>query len=190
MSVAGHHEELCERARRWLRSNRRCEPVFSNVASCGEIPDAIGWSSTWKHRGSIVVECKASLSDFHADKWKYTMFVYPGRSTIYSAKYHGGVKRLKEEGYVEQSISSMGDYRFFMCYAGVIPVEVVEKHRPDHGLLWVDGRRVRILREAPRREEPAVDLRSEIRFLRFAIINGKPVYAEPPEVESQQELGL
>ena len=51
------HEQLCERARRWLSGTRRCDPVFSGIASCDEIPDAIGWSSRYGWYGSTVVEC-------------------------------------------------------------------------------------------------------------------------------------
>lgn len=64
------HAELCARAVQWLRGTRRCYPVLSGIASAGEVPDAIGWSSKWSHAGSILVECKMSLSDFHRDKRK------------------------------------------------------------------------------------------------------------------------
>jgi hypothetical protein len=196
MGIEGHHEELCERARRWLRTNRRCEPVFSNIASCGEIPDAIGWSSSWKHQGSILVECKASLSDFHADKWKYIRYKHPTfDSHVSVGPAWRSVRELEKEGYTPVPIANMGDFRFFMCYAGVIPLEIVEKSRPDHGLLWVDGRRVKVLREAPKREESLVDLRSEIRYLRFAIINGKQAYIadeteQPNLTPAAGEMGI
>lgn len=62
-----------------------------------------------------------------------------------------------------------------MCSPGVLSAELVEKHAADHGLLWVEGRRVRILREAKRRET-LVDKDGEIRYLRFAIINRKAPY--------------
>lgn len=169
-----NHEDLCERARRWLAGNRRCEPVFSNIASCAEIPDAIGWSSSYKHRGSIVVEAKCSVSDFHADRKKYIAwkdpefnFTYPGSRV--------SQKEATERGYALIPLAAMGDYRFFICEDGVISLDLVEKHRPDHGLLYVRGRKTVVVREAPRRE--LVDKDGEIRYLRFAIINGKEPYA-------------
>ncbi len=61
------HEALCGRGANWLQSNRRCEPVLYGLAVTPEIPDVIGWSSVRKHRGSIVLECKASRSDFRRD---------------------------------------------------------------------------------------------------------------------------
>jgi hypothetical protein len=64
------HAELCERAVRWLSGSRRCNVVLSGIASTREIPDAIGWSTSREFYGSIVVECKSSLSDFRRDHLK------------------------------------------------------------------------------------------------------------------------
>jgi hypothetical protein len=64
------HTELCERACSWLRGSRRCGVVLSGIASTEEIPDAIGWSTSWRKSGSTVIECKVSLSDFRRDKLK------------------------------------------------------------------------------------------------------------------------
>jgi len=75
------HAELVERAMNWLAS-RRCAPIFNNCASCAEIPDAIGWSSSYKHRGSLVIECKASRSDFYADKKKRFRWKAPDSETL------------------------------------------------------------------------------------------------------------
>lgn len=176
------HEELCERARRWLSGTRKCEPVFSGCASCDEIPDAIGWSSSWKFRGSHVVECKTSVSDFYADQRKYVMWR--------SVKWDHLLRRVSQQeidkgDYVKEVASRMGDYRFYMCEPGVIAVQLVEKHAPDHGLLYVEGRRVSVVRSAPRREGP--HYAAEVRFLRFAIINGK----KPHEIaQSAGRVGL
>ena len=68
--IAGpSHEQLVERAGRWLRGTMRCNVVLlePGYGSVGEIPDAIGWTSDGV---SIVVECKASRSDFLADRNK------------------------------------------------------------------------------------------------------------------------
>jgi len=59
------HFELVEAAKKWLRG--KCTVVITEMASAGgEIPDAIGWHTSW----SIKIECKASRSDFLSDKNK------------------------------------------------------------------------------------------------------------------------
>lgn len=64
------HSQLVERAVRWLYNTKHCHLVLTGNACAGEIPDAIGWSRLSTIDGSIVVECKTSLSDFHRDKRK------------------------------------------------------------------------------------------------------------------------
>lgn len=141
------HNELCLRAVQWLRGTRRCNPVYSLNASCAEIPDAIGWSSTYGWRGSTVIECKTSIADFYADQRK---------------RFRWGLKT---------EVSRMGDYRFYLCEPGIITPELVANKAPDHGLIYRYGHAMKIVIPAPRRE--TVDKDSEIRYLRFAIINGK-----------------
>ena len=88
------HRQLVERARNWLLGSERVRVVVSEWnASTMEHPDAIGW-----HTGgqSVVIECKASLSDFRADKKK------PFR--------------------VHESMG-MGNKRYFLAPKGLIPVE-------------------------------------------------------------------
>lgn len=173
------HEKLCERARRWLSGTRRCEPVFSNIASCQEIPDAIGWSSCYGWAGSTVVECKTSRSDFHADRRKYLAYEDPNEKWKMKWKIPMGrvsPERAKQCGYRLIEYPRMGDFRYFMCESGVLPVDLMEKHCPDHGLLYVEGRRVRIVRPAPRRIPAMIDKDGEIRYLRFSIINRKNPY--------------
>jgi hypothetical protein len=163
------HEQLCVRARRWLSGTMRCKPVFSNCASCSEIPDAIGWTSRYKYHGSIVVECKTSRSDFYSEKKKWFFW----KHTKHGYKY--GSDRLSEkealaEGYEKVLVPRMGNFRYFFCLPDIITTEMLS-HHPDHGLLYLQGRQVRIIVPAPRRPDP--DYESEIRFLRFAIINQK-----------------
>lgn len=158
------HEELEVRAQRWLRGHMRCDPVFSRCASCREIPDAIGWTSWYKFHGSVVVECKASRSDFMRDEDKYIEY----------RDQWGPVRSRSKRGMgpLERRIlPRMGDFRYYLCAPGVIQPEAVETRAKDHGLLYVEGRRVRIVKEPTRREN--VDYASEVRFLRFAILNGK-----------------
>ena len=170
------HDELCERARRWLSGTRRCHPVFSQCASCEEIPDAIGWSSAWGWKGSTVIECKTSVSDFRADKKKRFMWKHPQHDWRFGMDRFSK-KRAKEDGYELVEVPMMGDYRFYFCEAGVLPESMVAEQAPDHGLIYKEGQWIRIVRPAPKRE--MVDKDSEIRFLRFAIINAKKPY-EPP----------
>ena len=69
--IEATHSDLCDAAVCWLYGSARCNVALSGIASAREIPDAIGWSSQSRvHIGSIVVECKRSLADFHANKYK------------------------------------------------------------------------------------------------------------------------
>jgi len=67
--VAVTHADLVKRAGRWLRGTRKCKVVAEELRgwSIDEFPDAIGWTPKGY---SIIVECKTSRSDFHADKRK------------------------------------------------------------------------------------------------------------------------
>lgn len=64
------HEALIGRGATWLQRTLRCEPVFHGLSTGPEIPDVIGWTSMWKWRGSVVLECKVSRSDFLRDRKK------------------------------------------------------------------------------------------------------------------------
>ncbi len=87
------HESLRKRAVQWLTKTKHCSVVLSEmVTGAWEIPDAIGW-----YLGtSIVVECKVSRSDFHANKNKPTIR------------------------------AGMGNQRFFMVPAGLLNESDVE----------------------------------------------------------------
>ncbi len=171
------HEELCERARRWLAGSRRCNPVFSGIASCDEIPDAIGWSSCYGWRGSTVVECKTSLSDFRADQRKYLAYSHPQYGVSSARRMNAAV--AERAGYVRICLPRMGDFRFYLCEPGVLTAELIEQHAADHGLIYAEGsRRLVIVRPAPRRAAETVAKDGEIRYLRFAIINTKPPYPQ------------
>ena len=98
------HEELRKAAVRWLTNSKKCSVVLSEmVSAAGDIPDAIGW----KYGFSYMVECKASRSDFHANK----------------NKPH------------ERVNSGVGCNRFFLCVPEIIKVEDLEGS--DYGLLWL-----------------------------------------------------
>ena len=62
-----NHDDLVERAARWLAGSKKCSIVITEMGSAAsEIPDAIGWNGAH----STLVECKTSKSDFKNDKWK------------------------------------------------------------------------------------------------------------------------
>lgn len=110
------HEELVRRAVRWLRNTRGCGVVFAElVTSAQSIPDAIGW----KAGGSMLVECKASRSDFFADKRK---------------AYH----RTKQYG--------MGDERYYMVPSGLVSANELPA---GWGLLYAHPKTVRVVVSAP-----------------------------------------
>jgi len=62
------HKQLVQLAKLWLMKSKGCNPVFTEKGSAqnSEFPDAIGWESS----DCLIVECKVSVSDFHADKNK------------------------------------------------------------------------------------------------------------------------
>ena len=66
-----NHTELVTRAVKWLRNYFHCRVILSELVaytdSC-ETPDAIGWV----FNQSILVECKANLADYYADRKKYS----------------------------------------------------------------------------------------------------------------------
>lgn len=59
------HSELVKHAARWLQT-RRNSVVITELATHDEEPDAIGWRG-WH---STLIECKASVADFRADRRK------------------------------------------------------------------------------------------------------------------------
>jgi hypothetical protein len=96
------HSYLCGIARQWLRlpssrGGHGCQIVINEgrAGHCGgESPDSIGFRATGIFDGSFLVECKASRSDFLADKYK------PHRQSL-----------------------GMGKYRYYLCPEGMITVE-------------------------------------------------------------------
>lgn len=105
------HAELVLAAGRWLRGAGRCTVVLEELCAAtgnGENPDAIGWYSTQ----TLLIECKASRSDFLADR-KKSFRMDPSRG--------------------------MGSYRYFMAPKGMLRSDEIPGR---WGLLEVSGRRV------------------------------------------------
>lgn len=94
------HDELVERAVRWLKGTGKCGVAVPELVTyASENPDAIGW----KDQGltSIMIECKISRADFLADRKKW-------------------VRRQAERG--------VGDLRYYMTIDGVISPEELPKN--------------------------------------------------------------
>jgi hypothetical protein len=120
MSQKFTHEQLRKSAVRWLTVTKRCSVILSElVSSAMEIPDAVGW----KNGFSFLVECKASRSDFLANKHKCCI----------------------------RSGRGVGNHRFFLCAEDVITTLDLEGE--DWGLLWVcESGRIKLIKEAVHRE--------------------------------------
>lgn len=105
------HADLVKRADKWLKFNQRCNVIFLEWygGRQREIPDAIGFK---KNSKSVLVECKASYSDFKADEEKY---------------------------FRKRMAYGMGDFRYYMAPPGIIPIEELPK---GWGLLEVYDKKV------------------------------------------------
>lgn len=90
------HDDLVERAKRWLKNSCGCSVTLTEMVAytpSGEIPDAIGWVGG----KSILVECKASRSDFLKDRKK------PFRNPDF-----------------QKAIPGMGAWRIYLTPPGII----------------------------------------------------------------------
>jgi hypothetical protein len=110
------HADLIALAATWLR-RKGCGVVITDMASGSpETPDAIGWHNQW----SFLIECKASRSDFLADRKKF--FRRP-----------------------EYSDRAMGSYRYFLAPEGLLKPDEIPR---PWGLLEAKARRVQITKAA------------------------------------------
>lgn len=93
------HDELIERAERWLKNTFHCRVVLVELVAytlTGETPDVIGWVNN----RSILVECKSNRADYLADK----------------------KKRARQEGF-----RALGHWRFYLTPPNIImPSEIPE----------------------------------------------------------------
>lgn len=112
------HADLVIRAEKWLRAAnfKVAFREFHARTSTGEKPDAIGWG----HGVSVMIECKATRTDFLADKRK-------------------PFRRDPSKG--------MGDFRIYLCPTGLIrPYEIPE----GWGLLYASAKQIRRIHGLPR----------------------------------------
>ncbi|PYY02618.1 MAG: hypothetical protein DMG64_10975 [Acidobacteria bacterium] len=127
------HLRLIEEAVRWLRSKYRCSIVLSEQScSSGETPDAIGWKG---QNHSVVIECKVSRSDFHADALK------PWRTDPQHA---------------------LGCERFYLAPAEMISVDELSC---GWGLLEVRGREIRVMQKSKKNLRTSEGLANEMNLL-------------------------
>lgn len=102
------HRKLVEAAYKWILKNASCGVAFKELytnACNREYPDVIGFGA-WGH--SVLIECKMSRSDFHADKKK-------------------PFRQKPEEG--------MGTQRFYCCPTGLLKKEEMPE---GWGLIYVN----------------------------------------------------
>lgn len=128
------HQDLIGLASKWLANQGRCFLVVTDLVTvAGETPDAIGWNSY----GSILVECKASRSDFRADKQKFPRRIKDGKTA-----------------------KAIGSERYYFAPQGIIPRDEL---LPGWGLLEVSGSgKIRCVEKSERHE---CDHLHESRFL-------------------------
>lgn len=93
------HDWLCSRAYHWLLTTGGCRWALREQGESryGERPDALGWEGQYR---SILIECKATRSDFHGDKKK--IFRDPERRNI-----------------------GLGQDRYYMAPPGVLTVDLI-----------------------------------------------------------------
>ena len=106
-----NHTELVNRAIKWLKNSFHCRVVLSEFVAytnSGETPDAIGWV----HNRAILVECKATRSDFRLDSKK-------------RARFFG--------------MPALGAWRFYLTPPGLIGTDEI---RAGWGLYEVHGRKI------------------------------------------------
>lgn len=150
------HKQLVQKAAQWLRNkkDRPCTLVAAELTtSSPETPDAIGWNETGK---SILIECKASRSDFRADASK--------------------LFRIHEE-------SGMGDERYFLVSRRVAPLDELPE---GWGLLVSNGReieeRVKPARKTSNKNNEIKMMMSIIRRLKISTA----VFISPDLTQEQQ----
>lgn len=158
------HRQLVVRAGAWLLAHYRCQPILLEHASCPEVPDAIGWCP----EGSVVVECKTSRVDYRNESEKYARYFREGHKREIAWSLRRSQLR-STEGMVRHEMPRMGNRRYFLCEPGVINDEMVAADHPDHGLIYLKGNRVSVIKPAEKRD--IVALESEIRMLRLAMVH-------------------
>ena len=107
------HAELVARGLRWLEN--RCTIAFAEICtSAMEIPDGWGYGGD----GSVLIECKATRSDFLSDAKKY---------------------------YRRRPQAGMGNLRYYLCPPGLIRSEELPE---AWGLLYCMPKTIKVVVKA------------------------------------------
>jgi len=155
------HAELVEAGCKWLR-RQSCSVIVHEPFRCSinEQPDAIGW----REGASILLEAKASRSDYLVDARK------PWR---------------------REPALGVGDWRFFIAPLGMISVDELPDR---WGLLELKGRRVLATHGVPgnigwyRSAFPEANKRNEIQLLISAV--GSPGVKPRPEIPLRRGIDI
>lgn len=115
--MSAKHSDLVGQAAKWLR--KKCAVVLTEMATTGEEPDAIGWQG----HHSTLVECKASRTDFVADRQK---------------------------SFRCDATRGIGNARYFLAPTGLINADELP---PMWGLLEYDGEKVRCAQKSEHFED-------------------------------------
>lgn len=158
------HDYLIARALTWLRG-QSYPLVLAGIASCQEIPDAIGFATN----RSCVVEVKTSKSDFHRDRAKYKYLVSESGSRCSMKAPLQWRKKIQDENHTVELAPNMGTQRYFLSEPDIVTPEMIAEHHPDHGLLHVKGKIVKRVVAAPMRPQSAVDVAGEAKYLQYAM---------------------
>ena len=131
------HKELVQRANKWLKNTRKCGVILIEwYGGPRETPDAIGWV---KGRDSILIECKATITDFKADSKKYFR---------------------KRAGY------GMGRERYYMTPPNLIDIDDLPK---GWGLLEVHDNKVSVKKKSDIYDPTISSLKNETKMLIHAL---------------------
>lgn len=128
------HAELVVRAARWLK--RKCSVVLTELVTTGETPDAIGWHGTL----SILIECKATRSDFLADRQK--AFRVCCESGMGALRYYMTPKALVEPQELPAGWGLLEIWDDSACQVVKPTLFMQWNHRAEAGLLLSALRRV------------------------------------------------
>lgn len=126
------HAKLVSLAVAWLR-RYRCGVVLSEQACVsGEMPDAIGWK---KKCHSVLVECKATRSDFLADR---------------------------EKPFRQQPETGVGSERYYLAPRGLIRIDELPG---GWGLLEICGRGIETIKRSAKNLRSPIGFQYEMNLL-------------------------
>lgn len=129
MIKAGSHQELIDRAKKWLISRKKCWFVLTDFhSSITETPDAVGW----KRGVSILIEVKTSRKDLFSE---------------YKGNHRKQFRQFPKDG--------IGLRRYYLVPKGLIrPNELPDS---NWGLLYAYPKIIKIIKESENFERSKVN---------------------------------